>query len=116
MNRRYSFRKLTVSSFLGFTTLWMAHRAMACPASDNSCEQRTQESANAKFVEATYRSACGRMPDPASYNYYCNLLDEGTGTRDQVRQAEMASCQETQHADACRHIAGLNDLCGRSTN
>lgn len=71
---------------------------------------KAQQTANAQFVEMTFTSLCQRQPDPASFNYFWGLLNEGARTYDEVRDAVKAACRPHDTRAACDHVSGL-DLC-----
>src|SRR6185437_2870283 len=85
-----------------------------CPGTDPHACSKHPAQANEwiQFVDTTFKSVCQRPPDPASLNYYWTALNEGAQTPAQVHDAIARTCLGQGAPDPCKHVSGLEDLCG----
>jgi hypothetical protein len=58
-----------------------------------------KENEEAGFVTMAFQNFCGRQPDPASLNYFINVLEEKRQTNQEVYQAIGTTCRALSHSD-----------------
>jgi len=96
-------------------TAWAGAQEGAIP-SGASCDPATRN-VNTRFVEMAFKDNCRRVPDPATFNYYVEVLNSGRESFAQVSKSIRLSCPAAQALDShCHQVVGLSDLCASESN